>query len=317
MTASLPWSRAWRQSARDFWSSERPSDHFRTAASPLVAERIAEVLREVDRRLGQPAKLAVIDIGCGDGELLGLVRECCPDLASRVHWVGIDVRPVRLQGIESVIAEVPAPLDLAPVHGIVMAHEWLDEIPCDVVERDADGVDRVVLVDADGGEYLGPSLDDARACADIGVDAHAAREWIKGWWPLSEPGDRAEVGLPRDDAWRWMRGLLAAGTILATDYGHVRDDREMRHRHGTLAGYRSGRLVRPAPDGKVNLTAHVAIDSCANAVPGTTTTRQREELPAAALASEPTASEVQDYFTGLSLRDSRAWGDLVWLRWDA
>lgn len=317
MTTSLPWARAWRRSARDFWSASRPGDHFLTSVSPPVADRLADLLREVDARLGQPVKLTLVDIGCGGGELLELVRERCPDLAERVRWIGIDMRPVSIPGVETVIAEVPTALDLAPVTGIVMAHEWLDEIPCDVVERDADGIDRVVLVDADGRETLGPPLVDARACAEVGVDAAATCAWIERWWPLTEPGDRAEVGRPRDEAWRWMCGILAAGTVLATDYGHVRDDREQRHRRGTLAGYRAGSLVHPAPDGSVNLTAHVALDACADAVPGTTLTRQRSEIGPARLGSQPNASDVEDYFTRLRLRDPRAWGEIAWLRWDA
>ena len=317
MTAPLPWSRAWRQAARDFWSDAQPGDHFRTAAGPLLADRIADLVDEVDERLGHPEDFVVIDMGCGDAELLALVRERCPHLADRARWIGVDVRPVTQAGVESVVTEVPALLDIAPVRGVVMAHEWLDEIPCDVVERDGDGVDRLVLVDADGRELLGPSLADDSACADVGVDASAMKSWIERWWPLSEPGDRAEIGLARDDAWRWMCGLVTSGAALATDYGHVGTDRRDRHRGGTLAGYRAGALVRPSPDGMVNLTAHVALDACAHAVQGTTITRQRDVLESPALGAQPTAAEVEAYFAGLRLRDPRVWGDVGWLRWDA
>jgi SAM-dependent MidA family methyltransferase len=311
------WSGAWRRAARDFWRTERPGSHFSTSAGPVVADRIAEIVLDVDARLGHPTHFTVVDIGCGDGSLLTLVRERSGELAARARWVGVDVHPPRAGSIESVKAQAPCNLDLAPIRGVVMAHEWLDEIPCDVVERDVSGVDRLVLIDRGGSETLGPRLDDAHACAEYGVDAPAARAWMERWWPLRETGDRAEIGIERDRAWRWMSSLVDAGSILATDYGHAREERIERYRHGTLCGYREGRVVRPSPDGAMNLTAHVAVDACADSLPGTTLTRQRQEVAIAPLGAQPTPAEVERYFTGLRLSDPGVWGDISWLRWDA
>ena len=312
-----PWSRAWRDASREFWSSEQPSAHFTTSAGGLVAERMAAILREVDDRLGHPETLHVVDIGCGDGTLLALMRQACEDLGPRVRWIGIDVRACEVDGVESLVAEAPCPLPLTGVRGLVMAHEWLDEIPCDVVERDEEGIDRLVLVDREGVEVLGPPLSDDRACAECDVDAAEARSWLARWWPLDEPGDRAEVGIARDRAWQWMAELLVEGTAVATDYGHVSAERAQRHRHGTLAAYASGRLVRPAPDGTANLTAHVALDACVAAVPGTTLTVQRDEITVAPLGEQPSAADVERHFAALRLRDRDRLGGVGWLRWDA
>lgn len=311
------WSQAWRDAARDFWSTERPGTHFSTSAGPLVAERIADLVREVDDRLGHPDALCVIDIGCGDGQLLARVREECGELGDRVRWIGIDVRPFYVHGVEVRVEEVPCRLRMGPSCGLVMAHEWLDEIPCDVVERDDEGVDRLVLVRRDGAEVMGPALEDDQACAAYGVDAAQSRSWLDLWWPLREPGDRAEVGVARDRAWAWMAGLLASGTALATDYGHVASERTEHQRHGTLAAYSSGRVVRPVPDGTVNLTAHVALDACAAAVAGTTLTSQREEISLAPLGETPSASDVERHFSALRLRDPARLGGVGWLRWDS
>jgi SAM-dependent MidA family methyltransferase len=57
-------------------------------------------------------------------------------------------------------------------------------------------------------------------------------------------------------------GRVRAGVALAVDYGH---EAPARPRGGTLTGYRDGRQVPPVPDGSVNLTAHVALDSVAAA----------------------------------------------------
>ena len=315
--SATPWSRAWRDASREFWSSEQPSAHFTTSAGALVAERMAAILREVDAELGHPETLDVVDIGCGDGALLALVRDECVDLIPRVRWTGVDVRPFEVDGVESLVAEAPGALPLGDVHGLVMAHEWLDEIPCDIVERDEDGIDRLVLVDLRGVEVLGPPLTDDDACAEFGVDAGKARSWLARWWPLAEPGDRAEVGIARDRAWQWMTGLLAEGTALATDYGHTHAERIARYRHGTLAAYASGCLVRPVPDGTANLTAHVALDACVAAVPGTTLTLQRDEITSAPLGAEPSAADVERHFASLRLRDTNRLGAVGWLRRDA
>jgi SAM-dependent MidA family methyltransferase len=106
------------------------------------------------------------------------------------------------------------------------------------------------------------------------------------WWPLdgAAPGDRAEVGLSRDAAWAAAVRALGAGVAVAVDYGHLRADRVLgRYAGGTLTGYRHGRAVPPVPDGSCDLTAHVAVDACAQAgrAAGATSTallRQREVL---------------------------------------
>jgi SAM-dependent MidA family methyltransferase len=91
------------------------------------------------------------------------------------------------------------------------------------------------------------------------------------------PGDRAEIGLARDLAWVDVVRRLADGVAVAIDYGHLR---ESRPPYGTLTGFRTGRECEPVPDGSCDLTAHVALDSLAAAVPGSVITTQREALQA-------------------------------------
>ena len=52
---------------------EPPSRHFRTSAhvSSAYAGAMLSLLREVDAALGRPARLDLVDIGAGRGELLG------------------------------------------------------------------------------------------------------------------------------------------------------------------------------------------------------------------------------------------------------
>lgn len=313
----LTWSRAWRSASREFWSVQEPSGHFSTSAGEVLAEKLCEVVRSSDARLGHPGSFTVVDLGAGDGGLLAAIRDRCPEMQERARWIGVDVRAISRPGVEGRITELPGDVLETPILGVVMAHEWLDEIPCDVIERDRHGRDRLVLVQGDT-EVLGPALSDSMACEALGVDADAVSSWLARWWPLREPGDRAEIGIPRDAAWQWMTGLLGRGVALATDYGHVRAERLTTHRRGTLRAYRHGRVRPPVADGSVGITADVSVDSCRAAVAGTTLTRQRTELDglsAAAAISSPAALE--RYFEVIRLRHSAGLGRFHWLRWEA
>ncbi|GAA2691439.1 SAM-dependent methyltransferase [Streptomyces lunalinharesii] len=235
-----------------------PAGHFRTSvhASPLYAGAVAALLRRVDAALGHPAELALVDVGAGRGELLSGVLAALPeDVAARTRPYAVE-RAARPEGLDPRItwrADLPAPGSLT---GLLFANEWLDNVPLDVVETDADGVPRRVEVRADGTERLGAPVD--------GPDAR----WLARWWPRIAPnaaggpgpGLRAEIGRPRDAAWAGAVATLRTGLAVAVDYAHDRADRPP---FGTLTGFRAGREVPPVPDGSCDVTAHVALDSCA------------------------------------------------------
>ncbi|WP_018540406.1 SAM-dependent methyltransferase [Streptomyces sp. MspMP-M5] len=250
-----------------------PAGHFRTSVhvSPLYAGAVATLLRRVDAALGHPDELALVDVGAGRGELLTGVLAALPEeVAGRLRPYAVE-RAERPEGLDPRIAwraDLPAPGSLT---GLLFANEWLDNVPLDIVETDADGVPRRVLVRADGTERLGPPVD--------GPDA----AWLARWWPRAAPdaagdpvpGLRAEIGRPRDAAWARARRTLRAGLAVAVDYAHRRADRPP---FGTLTGFRAGREVPPVPDGSCDLTAHVALDACAG--PGAEQLTQRAALHA-------------------------------------
>ncbi|MFD3662040.1 SAM-dependent methyltransferase [Streptomyces sp. NPDC058659] len=229
---------------------EGPAGHFRTSvhAGPLFAGAVARLLGEVAEELGT-AEVALVDVGAGRGELLTAVLAATAgtDLAVRAYAVERAARPAGLDPRITWTDRLPEP---ASVRGLLFANEWLDNVPVDVAEVDAAGVARCVEVRADGTERL--------AAPVSGADA----EWLARWWPLREPGARAEIGRPRDEAWAAAVGSLAAGRAVAVDYAHVR---ESRPPFGTLTGFRAGREVPPVPDGSCDVTAHVAADACAEA----------------------------------------------------
>jgi len=230
-----------------------PAAHFRTSAhaSPQFAEAMLRLLARVDQALGKPDPLDLVDVGAGRGELLSaLVAAAPPVLAARLRPTPVELAP-------GWRATIPA-----GVNGLLLATEWLDNIPVDVAEVDSGGTVRYVLVDpATGAESLGDPV--------AGADA----EWLARWWPLSAPGTRAEIGRTRDQAWAGAVRAVTRGLALAVDYGHLAAQRPPL---GTLTGFRDGREVPPVPDGSCDLTAHVAWDPLLT--PDSVLIRQAEAL---------------------------------------
>jgi SAM-dependent MidA family methyltransferase len=260
-----------------------PAGHFRTSvhASPLFASALLRLVEQVDAALGSPAVFDVVDVGAGRGELLSTLRGLMAGsaLAGRTRLVGVEVaeRPAELDRSIGWRRDVPD-----SVTGMLIATEWLDNVPLDIAEVDDDGLVRQVLVDpVTGAETLGRGIDAADAL------------WLARWWPLGPrpgmraesgwvrdavPGARAELGWSRDSAWAGAVGSVRRGVALAVDYGHLRDERPA---FGSLTGFRGGRQVVPVPDGSCDVTAHVAMDAVASAA-GTpyTLITQREALKA-------------------------------------
>ncbi|MFG2975749.1 SAM-dependent methyltransferase [Streptomyces sp. NPDC048331] len=232
-----------------------PAGHFRTSvhASASYAAAVARLLRWVDAELGHPAQLDLVDVGAGRGELLaGVLAALEPETAARVRPYAVE-RAERPGGLDPRIRWVAAPPE--GTTGLLFANEWLDNVPLEIAEGG-----HYVLVAPDGTESAGDPLD--------GAD----RAWLERWWP---GGGRAEIGRARDEAWAAAAGTLERGLAVAVDYAHTRGARPP---YGTLTGFRGGREVPPVPDGSCDVTAHVALDSCAG--PGSVLLTQRAALAA-------------------------------------
>jgi SAM-dependent MidA family methyltransferase len=295
--------------ADGFWRRHWPDEHFRTAAatSPLLASAVAAVTD----RLSLPV---VVDVGAGRGELVSALAKLRPQL----RLTGIDLRPRPT----SLTARVGWAEDLWDVRyarwttgqaeaelaggdrALLVAAEWLDDLPCPVVHREADGWHEIV-VDEGGSERPGPRL------------AGAALEWADRWWPT---GRRAEIGLTRDQAWAALAAVVRrrGGGLLLIDYGHDRDDRPAE---GSLTAYRDGRSVPLMPSSELNLTAPVSVDAvrAAGEAAGLRTVldARQDEALARLLPSE---HQEADPLLDLARRSERAalgstygWGTHRWL----
>ncbi len=223
-----------------------PAGHFTTGTHGSLGAVLAGAVARLAR---QDGLTHVVDVGAGRGELLTHVHAVDPAL--RLSGVDVVARP---QSLAPAIAWHTAPggagLPASLRHldeALVIAHEWLDVVPCSVAEVDGDGELRRVLVDpGTGQETLGsPVVGDELA-------------WATAHWEPTASGDRVEIGLSRDRAWADLVARVDRGVLVAVDYGHRDGDRPMG---GTLAAYRRGQLVTPVPDGTCDLTAHVAMDT--------------------------------------------------------
>lgn len=236
--------RPWREAMQDalygpagFYADHLPGQHFRTSATAGPGFATAV------RRLAERVDLALgrpdpFDVvDLGAGG--GELLSALPDVPPRWRLTGVD-----LNG--------RWPVTVPAVRGLLFANEWLDNVPLDVL---FDG--RVVEVTDEGEERL------------AGMAASELLDWVARWWPQSR---RVEVGLRRDLAWSAAVAKVTTGLVMAADYGHTMADRRT-----TLTGHRDGRQVAPTPDGTCDLTAHVALDSCAAAT-GAQVTTQREAL---------------------------------------
>ncbi|MGW1956829.1 SAM-dependent methyltransferase [Streptomyces sp. NPDC001920] len=294
---------------------EGPVGHFRTSvhASPLFADAVARLLCRVDEALGRPRTLDFVDMAAGRGELVTGVLAALPaEVAARTRACAVEKadRPATLSHLIEWLPEPPR-----RITGLLFANEWLDNVPVEVAEVDSAGVPRLVLVRRDGSERLGERVTGAQA------------RWLARWWPSGgarAAGLRAEIGLPRDEAWAAAVARLERGLAVAVDYAHTAGARPP---FGTLTGFREGRETAPVPDGTCDITAHVALDACAAAcpLPGTRLLSQRDALhalgltgarPPLALASTQPAAYVRALASAgeaAELTATGGLGDFGWL----
>ena len=267
------WSQAWRDSQSGeggFYRTHRAEEEFATSVhiGSQLATHLAQRLERI--RDQQPdADLTFIDVGAGDGSLTEQVHRLAPH---DVRCIGVDLRtrPASLDNdITWISREITSTIDDITGRdgqwaGVLVAHEFLDDIPCDVLELDEHHVPRVVLVDpADGAEEIGPAIGDPAATRYLQFPEHTG-EWLQRWWPATRPLARREMGLSRDLVWARLRRVISFGEAIAIDYAHSFDERRSgAWDAGTVKGFARGRPRRPVPDGSVNITAHVALDSCA------------------------------------------------------
>ncbi|MGB3828034.1 MAG: SAM-dependent methyltransferase [Ornithinimicrobium sp.] len=275
-SARVPWDVAWHDALYGpggfYRRTEGPAGHFSTSVGgiPHAPAVIASAVVALARRHGLDT---IVDLGAARGDFITAVHALAPGM----RCVGVDVvdRPKDLaDDIGWIISPGGAQLPGA-VSGLtaslVFAHEWLDVVPATVAERDPCGQWRRQDVEVSTGDtHPGEPVTVAELAwlERWAIDAGAVQTRV------------AEVGISRDHSFLDLLGRVEQGLVVAVDYGHRSSDVPAE---GTLTGYRVGRAMAPLPDGSMDLTAHVHIDSLVESArhhPGVSVTlgRQRDVL---------------------------------------
>ena len=235
-----------------FYLRERPSGHFRTSvsASAVFAEAVLSLLGQVDAELGMPGRLDLVDIGAGEGVLRRPGARRAPARAARPA-PGHGRRPVAPAGRPASgdrLARRPSRGDRAgwpsPTSG------WTT---CRWTSPSGPPTGR------------GSSWSTPRPATSGSGAAPSARPTASGWNAGGRCARRAtgpRSAGTRDAAWASVIERLERGRAIAVDYAHPVDNRPaVRHAH-RIPRRRDG-VAHPRRT--CDITAHVALDACAEA----------------------------------------------------
>ncbi len=188
---------------------------------PALGRSIATLAMELDEALARPDPFALLEVGSGNGQLaravLATIEQRSPDLWQRLSFTSVErgaaaraaQRDLLSPGRgKSVQAELP--LSCEPLRGLVYANELFDAFPVHRVQQTSGGL-LEAHVDVGDGElverYLGPSTP-------------ALVQYIEDNSIDLADGQVAEICLNVQPWLAQVDGLLAAGGVLAVDYGH-------------------------------------------------------------------------------------------------
>lgn len=239
--------------AGDFLTSPEVSPWFGRTLARFVADR--------HTRLGS-GDWSVIEAGAGSGSLLrSLLDNLGGDAPDEV--VAVEASPAARAALEATpgVTRVAASMSeaVAPICGVVIANELVDNLPVALAVRTAKGWDER-WVGSDGASL-------ALVAAPVRPDVARWADAYAGTVPI---GGMVEVQL---EATAWVQdlvGRLAKGSLLVIDYGGTAEELEPRRTQGTLRTYRNHHL---GPDpltapGETDITVDVNFSALQAAAAG-------------------------------------------------
>lgn len=201
----------------DFFTAEQ--------VQPVFGILMAEQIRRLYRKMGEPADFTVVELGAGRREMA--------EAFSEWRYVPVDVGA----------GELPAQF-----RGVAFSNEFFDALPVDVaVYREGGFVEQRVAWSGERFEWSAG-----------GAVAEEVERYLRASYPEPEDGRWYEANL---NALAWMDRIarsLTAGYVLTIDYGFTRAE-AVRFPAGTLMGYRrhTAREDVLQQPGVRDITAHV------------------------------------------------------------
>ncbi len=240
--------------------------------SPLFGETLAKFVLDVYGELGDP--FAVVEVAAGSGSLLRPLDRALRAQGADLPIVAVEKSPAARDALLGVLPanRVLDDLeDVAPLRGVIIANELVDNLPMAMAQMTAEGW-RERWVGADGIEL-------------VFVDAPPRPEVLD--WLDRYGGDVPENGWVevQIEAARWLRNAidrLREGSILLIDYGDTAEGLQPRRQDGTLRTYRAHHLGPHPLDepGETDITADVnfsALIGQASAADGVEVTLRRQD----------------------------------------
>ena len=264
---------------------------------PLFGRLVARLADRCWEELGRPSDFTLLDAGAGRGTLARSVlaaRAACGD-AGALRYVLVERSAALRREHEQLLHDPPAgarvesraDLPAGPITGLVVANELLDNLPCRVLERTADGWAEVYVKFESGGGPPAPVASSPSGRSDGGVIGHVAsgpgrlaetlrrvpvdvEAVVAALAPGAPVGGRIPLASAAVD---WVgRALtkLERGTLVVLDYTDTSASLASRPPREWMRTYRAGvRGHDPLVDpGALDITVEVPLDQILATHPG-------------------------------------------------
>ena len=213
---------------------------------PFFGSLIANWLHKTWLKLNKPENFQVVEVGAGRGTLARAVIDAQPSCLENGTYTMVE-RSQKLRGEQPVSEKLISAADMpdAPLVGVVIANELLDNLPFDLLEGDGECWKEVHI------GLMNDQLVETLMCESkesVGIPA------FKG----------ARIPI-QTEAHNWVQNVLdriVLGSLLVIDYGSTTQEMSQRHQDSWLRTFKNhARGNNPLDDiGNQDLTVEVAID---------------------------------------------------------
>ena len=237
---------------------------------PLFGRLVARLADRCWGELGRPGDFTLVDAGAGRGTLARSVLAARPACGDVLRYVLVERSTALRRAHGELIDRPPGPcaqleshadLPEAPISGVIIANELLDNLPCRLLERTVDGWSEVYVAAGPAGGALSETLLVVSPEEQAMAGALAPETPVGGRIPLASA------------AVEWVGralALLRRGSLVVVDYTDTSASLAARPHREWVRTYRGGvRGHEPLLDpGRCDITVEVPFDQILTAHPG-------------------------------------------------